>query len=103
MFAYAMSTSQYLEECRAIRKLVDSGSIEGCCSSERYLLDGNDNHAKVVVEAEENGMPQRIACKIFFATQFEAIRTVRDAYAFVLSLSVSSAQDMHGGKSGACG
>ena len=46
---------------------------------------------------------ERIACKIFFATQFEAIRTVRDAYAFVLSLSVSSAQDMHGGKSGACG
>ena len=74
-----------------------------CCPSERYLLDGNDNHVKVVVEAEENGVPQRIACKIFFATQFEAIRTVRDAYAFVLSLSVSSAQDMHGGKSGARG
>ena len=100
IFSYALSTSQCIEECQAIRKLVDSGSIEGCCAAERYLLDGNDNHIKVAVDVEEGGTPMHVMCKIYFATQFDAIRSIRDAYSYLLSLSICSSQDMHGGKSG---
>lgn len=101
IFAYAMSTKKYLGECAAMRKLVLEGGTAGCCNNERFLLDRNDNEIKIVLDLEENGVPQRVTCLIFFATQFAAIRDERNACSYLLSLSICSSQDMHGGKSGA--
>ena len=69
IFAYAMSTKKYLGECAAMRKLVLEGGTAGCCDNERFLLDRNDNEIKIVLDLEENGIPQKVVCLIFFATQ----------------------------------
>ena len=102
IFAYSMSTKLYSREFDAMKKLVLEGGIEGCCEKEKELLDPNDNLIKVTFEVEENGIPAKVCCKIFFATQFAAIREARDAFSYLLSLSICSLQDMHGGKSGKC-
>lgn len=101
VFAYSMSTKQYKMELEAMKRLVDEGGIEGCCSLEKYLLDQNDNLIRILLDVEDNGIPYKLACKIFFASQFEAIRCSKDYHSFILSLSICSVQDMHGGKSGA--
>ena len=84
-----------------MKQLVLNGGIEGSCDAERFMLDQNDNDVKLILDVEENGNPGKLVCKIFFATQFEAIRMVRDAANYELSLSVCKVQDVHGGKSGA--
>ena len=101
IFAYALSTHLYLNECETMKQLVLNGGIEGSCDAERFMLDQNDNDVKLILDVEENGNPGKLVCKIFFATQFEAIRMVRDAANYELSLSVCKVQDVHGGKSGA--
>lgn len=100
IFAYSMSTRHYTTEFDSMKKLVKEGGIEGCCLKEKEILDPNDNMVKVVFEVEENGLPCKVCCKIFFATQFAAIREARDAFSYLLSLSVCQPQDTHGGKSG---
>lgn len=84
-----------------MKRIVDEGAIVGTCDLEKYLLDQNDNVVKIVLEIDDNGNPCSLTCKIFFASQFEAIRNANDLSSFILSLSVCSLQDMHGGKSGA--
>ncbi|CBK21580.2 uncharacterized protein [Blastocystis hominis] len=101
IFAYSMLTRCYTTEFESMKKLVKEGGIEGCCLKEKELLDPNDNMVKVVLEVEENGLPCKVCCKIFFATQFAAIREARDAFSYLLSLSICQPQDTHGGKSGA--
>lgn len=96
-----MSTKQYKNELQSMKQIVDDGSIEGCCSLEKYLLDQNDNVVKVVLNIEEDGIAYKLACKVYFASQFEAIRNAMDLHSYILSLSICSVQDMHGGKSGA--
>lgn len=97
-----MLTRHYTTEFESMKKLVKEGGIEGCCFKEKELLDPNDNMVKAVFEVEENGLPCKVCCKIFFATQFAAIREARDAFSYLLSLSICQPQDTHGGKSGGC-
>lgn len=88
-------------EVETMKRLVDAGSIEGCCALEKYLLDQNDNIVKIVLDIDDDGNQFNVACKIYFASQFDALRSANDLHTYILSLSICTPQDMHGGKSGA--
>ncbi|KAK8800903.1 hypothetical protein WA588_001734, partial [Blastocystis sp. NMH] len=101
LFAYTLSTEAYLRECEAMRKLVLEGGTEGTCDNEKVLLDRNDNEVKLTLDLVENGQSLKMTVLVYFATQFEVIRAERNAASYLLSLSICSSRDMHGGKSGA--
>lgn len=52
-----------------MEKLVLGGGTEGRCDNERILRDRNDNDVKIVMDLEENQVPYRISCMIYFASQ----------------------------------
>ena len=45
------------------------GGTEGRCANEKILSDRNDNDVNIVMELEENGIPYRVSCTIYFASQ----------------------------------
>lgn len=64
-----MSTQKYCDELKNMEKLVLEGGTEGRCANEKILRDRNDNDVNIVMELEENGVPYRVSCMIYFASQ----------------------------------
>lgn len=90
-------------ECERRRRRIDEESNPPGSRLQKLLKDPTKENIHITFDVcDSQGAFHPASCKIYYPTQFEALRSLNEDDTYLLSMSLCMKQEMTGGKSGKC-